>query len=61
MIQVPSEIVSPERGEVRVVGWRGVGDAPLAAGVHVAQVVRQRLKLVGGQLGENREVFRLKS
>ena len=48
---------SPERGEVRVVGGRGVGDAPLAAGVHVAQVVRQRLKLVGGQLGEKGKEF----
>ena len=35
---------------MRVVGWRGVGDAPLAAGVHVAEVVGQGLQLVGGQL-----------
>ena len=41
---------SPEGCEVGVVGGRGVGDAPLAAGVHVAQVVRQGLQLVGGQL-----------
>ena len=49
VIRIPSEVVSPERAEVRVVCGCGVGDAPLAAGVHVAQVVGQGLQLVGGQ------------
>ena len=37
----------PGRGQVGVVGGRWVGDRPLASRVDVAQVVGQRLEVVG--------------
>ena len=42
--------LSPEGGQVGVVRGGRVADAPLAARVHVAKVVGQRLQLVRGEL-----------
>ena len=45
-------MVSPgsKRGQMGIISWRRVGNAPLAPGVQVAQIISKPLKLIRSEV-----------